>query len=387
MDSDSRKMLWAMYATSTLGQCAAMVSGSMLVLYALELGANIFEVGLVSSAAAYVNLALTIPMGVLSNRFGRVKILMLGVCAVVLSSTLGALAQNSTMLIVARLFDGFGWSIFMPISLTLVSDISTDQESLRKYTVFSGLGLLMGPALTTVLLWFIEIRDLFYVSLFLWVVVLSIILVFIRKHKTTHIQVNTLAGDFGSVLRNRAVQAVILCNAGFSFVNMTVGTYMPVLAVESLEISKQSVALLTTVRSMGMLFTRSLSGKVMNKASDKWLMMFILGDLALAGFSIGLCGDFIQLVLVTVLQGFGWGLVFPVNATVVSKGTLISERALANASFMAVGNVMGIATPLVMTRVIDSFGLRTVFYLTATLPIIFMGIIYFLLRTNIDLKK
>ena len=382
MVSNSRKILWAMYATSTLGQCAAMVSGSMLVIYALELGASIFEVGLVSSAAAYVNLALTIPMGALSNRFGRVKILMLGVCSVVLSSTIGALAQNTTMLILARLFDGLGWSIFMPISLTLVSDISSEQESLRRYTVFSGLGLLLGPALTTVLLWFVEIRGLFYVSLLLWLVVLTVLVFFIRGHKTSHKSVKTFAVDFGSVLRNRAVQAVIFCNAGFSFVNMTVGTYMPVLAVEALEISKQSIALLTTVRSMGMLFTRSLSGRAMKKLSDRWLMMFILSDLALAGFSIGLCSDFVQLVLITVLQGFGWGLVFPVNATTISRGTAVSERALANSSFMAVGNVMGIVTPLVMTRVIDSFGLRTVFFLTATLPIVFMFIISFLLRSN-----
>ena len=379
---DSRKMLWAMYATSTLGQCAAMVSGSMLVIYALELGADIFKVGLVSSAAAYVNLALTIPMGALSNRFGRFKILMLGVCFVVLSSTIGALAQNTKMLILARLFDGFGWSIFMPISLTLVSDISLEQESLRRYTVFSGLGLLIGPALTTVLLWFVEIRGLFYVSLLLWLVVLIVLFLFIRGHKTSHKSVKTFVGDFGSVLRNRAVQAVILCNAGFSFVNMTVGTYMPVLAVEVLKISKQSVALLTTVRSMGMLFTRSLSGKAIERFSDRWLMMFIMSDLALAGFSIGLCSDFVQLILMTVLQGFGWGLVFPVNATTISRGTAVSERALANASFMAVGNVMGIVTPLVMTRVIDSFGLRTVFYLTSTLPIVFMFIINFLLRSN-----
>jgi len=203
MVADSRKMLWAMYATSALGQCAAMVSGSMLILYALELGANVFEVGLVSSAAAYVNLILTIPMGVLSNRFGRFKILLVGVVSFVFASVISALTQSTSMLILARLFDGFGWSIFMPISLTLVSNISSDHVSLRRYTIFSGLGLLIGPALTTVLLWFTEIRSLFYVSVFLWVVVLVIIVLFIREHKTTQKSVNTFAGDFGSVLRNR----------------------------------------------------------------------------------------------------------------------------------------------------------------------------------------
>jgi MFS family permease len=387
MVSDSRKMLWAMYATSTLGQCAAMVSGSMLVLFALELGSNIFEVGLVSSAAAYVNLILTIPMGVLSNRFGRFKILLVGVGSFVLSAILSALAQSTSMLILARLFDGFGWSIFMPISLTLVSNISSDHVSLRRYTIFSGLGLLIGPALTTVLLWFTEIRSLFYVSVFLWVVVLVIIVLFIREHKTTQKSVNTFAGDFGSVLRNRVVQAVILSNAGFSFINMIIGTYMPILAVEVLEISKQSVALLTTIRSVCVLFTRALSGKIMDRIGDRWLMMLILADFAVAGFSLGFCSNYYQLILVTVLHGFGWGLIFPVNATMVSEGTDISERTLANASFMGAGNVMGIVTPLVMTRIVDSFGLRMVFYTSVFLPLLFVFLINFLMKSNTRLKE
>jgi MFS family permease len=387
MVSDSRKMLWAMYATSTLGQCAAMVSGSMLVLFALELGSNIFEVGLVSSAAAYVNLILTIPMGVLSNRFGRFKILLVGVGSFVLSAILSALAQSTSMLILARLFDGFGWSIFMPISLTLVSNISSDHVSLRRYTIFSGLGLLIGPALTTVLLWFTEIRSLFYVSVFLWVVVLVIIVLFIREHKATQKSVNTFAGDFGSVLRNRVVQAVILSNAGFSFINMIIGTYMPILAVEVLEISKQSVALLTTIRSVCVLFTRALSGKIMDRIGDRWLMMLILADFAVAGFSLGFCSNYYQLILVTVLHGFGWGLIFPVNATMVSEGTDISERTLANASFMGAGNVMGIVTPLVMTRIVDSFGLRMVFYTSVFLPLLFVFLINFLMKSNTRLKE
>jgi MFS family permease len=290
------------------------------------------------------------------------------------------------MLILARLFDGFGWSIFMPISLTLVSDISSDQASLRRYTIFSGIGLLIGPALTTVLLWFVEIRSLFYVSLLLWVAVFVVVFLFIREHKTSQKSVNTFAGDFGSVLRNRAVQAVILSNAGFSFINMIVGTYMPILAVEVLEISKQSVALLTLIRSSGMLFMRSLSGRIMDKVGDRWLMMLILADFAIAGFSFGLCTDYNQLILATIMHGFGWGLIFPVNATMVSKGTALSERALANASFMGAGNLMGIVTPLIMTRIVDSMGLRTVFYASVTLPVLFMILINFLLKSHTKVK-
>jgi MFS family permease len=225
------------------------------------------------------------------------------------------------------------------------------------------------------------------VSAFLWFVVFVALFLFIREYKTTQKSVNSFAGDFGSVLRNRAVQAVILSNAGFSFVNMVVGTYMPVLAVEVIGISTQSVALLTTVRSVCVLFLRALSGKVMSWIGDRWLMILIMIDFALASFSLGFCTDYYQLILVSVFHGFGWALIFPVNATMVSKGTDISERTLANASFMGAGNVMGIVTPLVMTRVVDSFGLRMVFYSSVFLPLLFVFLINFLMKSNTRLKR
>jgi len=111
----------------------------------------------------------------------------------------------------------------------------------------------------------------------------------------------------------------VLSNVGFAFTNMTVNTYMPVYSVEALQLFEQLVAFLGTMRATAMISLRLMSGTITARATSERLLMFILTDLAVAGFAFALCRDCLQPALVTVIQGLGWGMIFPVNATTITK--------------------------------------------------------------------
>ena len=379
MNITSKRTISAIYASTILGMTATAISGTILVLYAMELGGSIFEVGLVSSAGAYVALALRIPMGALSDRMGRRRILIIGTLSFTISALLSAFATNAWILIIAKLIEGLGWSIFMPVGMALISDISKDVEALRRYTLSSGLGFFMGPLLSTALLSFLNLRSLFYVSLGFWMVVLTITVLAVREPES-HRESRALTGDLSGVIRNRFVLAVILSNVGFSLANMTINTYGPMYLVEELEISQQLVALLASIRSITMVTFRFLSGKIMDRAGNKMLLMLTMLILGTSGFALGLSQNYYQIAILMLISGMGWGMIFPLNAITANQGTKATERGLANATYMSAGDLTTITTPILMTNVIDLWSIRSAFFTASIMPIIAMIGIYLLLR-------
>ncbi len=378
-----KRTILAIYASTILGMTATAISGTILVLYALELGGSIFEVGLVSSAGAYVALALRIPMGALSDRIGRRRILIIGTLSFTISALLCAFATNAWILILAKLIEGLGWSIFMPVGMALISDVSQNVEALRRYTLASGLGFFAGPVLSTALLSFLNLRSLFYVSLCFWIVVLTITVVAVRESES-HRESRALTGDLSRVIRNRFVLAVILSNVGFSFANMTMNTYGPVYLVEELEVSQQLIALLASIRSIMMVSFRFLSGKIMDRVNNKLLLVLTMLILAVSGFALGLSQNYIQIATLMLVSGIGWGMIFPLNAIIVNQGTETNESGIANATYMTAGDLTTITTPILMTEFIDLWGIRSAFFASSVMPLMAITGIHLLLRARID---
>jgi len=47
---------------------------------------------------------------------------------------------------------------------------------------------------------------------------------------------------------------------------------------------------------------------------------------------------------------------------------------------MTAGDLMSVATPVLMTRVAEKWGLRAVFFTSATMPLLFVAAIYLLMK-------
>ncbi|WP_232667297.1 MFS transporter [Pseudonocardia sp. TRM90224] len=93
--------------------------------------------------------------------FGRRRLLRIGLVVFLLASLLGGLAQDGTMLIVARVLQGVGAAIIAPAALSLLADTfpagPQRNKALGVYGAMGGLGavagLLLGGALTEFLGW------------------------------------------------------------------------------------------------------------------------------------------------------------------------------------------------------------------------------------------
>jgi EmrB/QacA subfamily drug resistance transporter len=98
---------------------------------------------------------LVITMGAVSDRFGRKRLLDLGLIVFGLASGLGALAHSPGPLIVARAGMGVGAAMLMPGTLSIVTTVFPPEERQQAIGIWSGvggLGFILGPPVGGILL-------------------------------------------------------------------------------------------------------------------------------------------------------------------------------------------------------------------------------------------
>jgi EmrB/QacA subfamily drug resistance transporter len=93
--------------------------------------------------------------GVLGDRYGRKRFLLIGLAMFGLASLLSAYAQNPGQLIAARALMGVGGAAIMPVTLSIISNVFDPRERARAIGVWAsavGLAVAIGPVLGGALL-------------------------------------------------------------------------------------------------------------------------------------------------------------------------------------------------------------------------------------------
>ena len=125
-----------------------------------DLGLTSTQVQWVQESYTLVFAALLLVFGTIADRFGRRRILLIGVVIFVLSSVSAALAPSGTWLIASRLVQGVGGAMVLPTTLSLINANFRGRERAIAFAVWgstiggmTALGPLLGGWLTTSFSW------------------------------------------------------------------------------------------------------------------------------------------------------------------------------------------------------------------------------------------
>ena len=137
-------MLSGLYALRMLGLFMVL---PVMMLYGADLtGATAFLLGLALGAYGLTQACLQIPLGLLSDRFGRKPILALGLGLFCLGSVVAALADHVLVLIIGRALQGAG--AISGVALALLADLTRESVRPRALAVVGGcIGLSFGLAM------------------------------------------------------------------------------------------------------------------------------------------------------------------------------------------------------------------------------------------------
>ncbi|MFI6766046.1 MFS transporter [Streptomyces sp. NPDC050355] len=120
-----------------------------------ELGAGTEELQWIVDAYTLVLAGVLLTAGSLSDRFGRKKMLMVGLAVFGIASGLGAFAQEPWQVIAARGLMGVGGSFFMPGTLSILVHVFSPEErasAIGRWGAVTALGMVLGPLLGGLLL-------------------------------------------------------------------------------------------------------------------------------------------------------------------------------------------------------------------------------------------
>ena len=145
--------------------------------------------GLQWTVGAYTVVMASLLMfsGSIADRFGRKRILMLGVSIFTLGSLMCGLAPSIGFLIAARVLQAVGGSMMNPVAMSIITNTFTDPreraQAIGVWGAVFGVSMALGPILGGTLVSFVDWRAIFWVNIPVGLIAILLTLRYIPESK------------------------------------------------------------------------------------------------------------------------------------------------------------------------------------------------------------
>jgi len=355
--------LITLYIVAFVGFAGFSFLFPVIPLYAAELGATVAEVGVIVATISYVTAFLLIPFGMLSDRFGRQKLLVGGLVIFTLAPLLYPLANNPEQLIWFRAIHGLAAAAFLPTAIALVIDLTPEAkrgETIGWYTASLQLGLMAGPITGGFLAGEFGFNAAFYgcsaISLIGLVLALSRLQAMAHRSAVTPVKASSSWRWLGQPLAIAVLLATLLVAVGSG----TIGSYIPLYGREFGMTEADAGAIITAVYASSALL-RAPVGRLADRIDRKILL---IGGVALSAIAVSLFSFFhglSQFIIIGIIFGIGMGIAMPASLVMAADFSSASGRALSMAIPTCFFNVGLAAGPTVMGYVAQMSSFETMF--------------------------
>jgi MFS family permease len=325
----------------------------VLPLFAATLGAGPAQIGTINGAFMLTAGLLSIPAGLLADRTGRKLPIVAGVIATALSSFLVTQCHQPGQMAAAYILFGAGLAAFAPGMLSLVADVMPSNrlgQAYGWYTTAIYIAMTLGPASGGYLAKTAGLREVFFVSGSLLVVVALLAVLILPKGPPRH-RTDVHAALAGSLelLRNRRLLACLLATAGSSIGFGIFLTFLPLYATQH-GYDPAQVGLVFAAQAVTNVVGRIPIGIVADRVDRRFLVAVGLFCLALSLLALGHAVQLVQLAGCAVIMGVGMALTFTAIGALIAELVPAVQRGLAMGMYnsciylgmMAGSTVMGI---------------------------------------------
>jgi MFS family permease len=295
--------------------------GLTVPLYAHELGANRFAVGALFSVATFAAAVLSLPSGVLVDRFGARNLLAVSLVLTAGSQVATALTDSVAPLFLWQVIGGLAAGIQQSAVFSAVTE-SVARGRLGRamgwLTLSMQVGFTLGPAIAGLALRWIDVRTDIAVTTALLVFTIpgAIVTSRTRQHAGRGLSIRE---PLRALAKQAAFVPVVIGLISTTLVWGTFGAFVPIFAKESLGLPSAQVGYLLAIQSIFNAGSRPIAGGLVDRARRRWPIV-AAGVIVWAAASI----------IVSHMSGF-W-----LPALVIAIGTPFIATA-----FVAIGVVFG----------------------------------------------
>jgi len=332
---------------------STMSKSPTLTLFADSLGASDPEIGLIAAASTIPGILASLPFGILSDVYGRRKIILLSASLFAVSPFLYLLVSTPLHLGIVRFIHGFATAIFGPVSVALVADLFPSRRG-ERMSIFSSatlLGRLMAPFVGGILLTLTN-KNFQTVYLVCGASGILALLAAIRIHpekKTTsaieHRNVGaTIANGFREIVSERRIFAVSAVEAGQLFAYGAVEAFTPKYGQDVLKLLDWQIGAVLGLMGVLLMATKPLMGVLSDRTGRKLPIGIglILGAAALV--AMFLADSFWSLAVILMIFGLGMAMVTASTSPLITD--LCKQKSYGSAlgvldTIMDIGQTLG----------------------------------------------
>jgi MFS family permease len=349
----------AIYLAAGAAFAALAARGLTIPLYAHELGADRFQVGALFSVATLAAAVLSMPSGLLIDRFGARSLLIFSIVAMAGSQLAAAAATTVFPLYIWQVVGGLGSGAQMAALLSAVTESVKSGRLGRAmgWLTFSmQAGFFIGPSIAGLLLNWLDIRtDLALTTALLIFSVPGAMLASGTRQSSR--RGLSLREPLRALVAQPAFVPVVIGLVAATLTWGTIGAFLPIFGKEALRLPSSQVGLLLALQAVANGVSRIPGGRLVDRARHRWPIVLVgvvvwSAASVILGHLTGFWGPAIVLILAT-----------PFIATVyVAIGVVFADLSAQSTRGVAMGMYgtvlfLGLAAgPLVFGPVVQGYG-------------------------------
>lgn len=345
------------------------------------------QAGLLMSIFTFSGIILSIPMGVLTTKYGTFKTGLFSLICIIAGSVLGAVSGGYGMMLISRLIEGVGLMFLGTIGPAAVARAFAGRNSgtamglLMCYMSFGQIvALNIAPIVAASSSW----RNFWWISAVFGGVALVLWLLLVRDEKSDDTAAEVQTGEkvtLGQVLSNKNMLLVCVGFFTYCVVHFGVFNYLPTYMTEVGGISATKAGSLTSIASLIGIPIGILGGVL----ADKWgsikkplgLTMVLFAVVVALTPMFGAGTYAVYVVLYGIVAMAEAGLSFAAVTTVVKP----EEAAIASATLSTAQWLGAFLSTLIFGALLDACGWTTTFFIMV--PIAVVGVLAILLNKKL----
>jgi predicted MFS family arabinose efflux permease len=292
-----------------------------------DLGLDLAAAGWLTGIFAVLGLVGGIPAGTLVTRAGDRRILILGLGAIVLGTSIGAAAPGYTVLLASRVLEGFGFLLVTVAGPAILNRVAKDGPRDFAFALWScfmpagmALAMLAGPL-------FSDWRTLWWgnAGLAAAAIVAGLAVVPAAPARVS-VSWRSAASDGLRVLTSREPVLLAACFAFYSLMFFALFSFLPVLLMEQMEIAHGIAGLLSALATGANIIGNLGAGYLLARGASRSALLagaYVIMGLAGIGIFLQVFGGAPTLALCILFSGVG-GLI---PATLISSAPLVAPSA------------------------------------------------------------
>jgi MFS transporter, DHA1 family, multidrug resistance protein len=370
-----RRDVLSLCAFIFVADCLSGLIAPTFSLYAQGLGASVVLIGALSSAVGLTSLISAVPVGILSDSFGRRRLLLLGMVVWGLSLLVMSVAPHPYVLFPGRVLMGLAAIMTFGLGAAFLGDITEGRErgpAFGLYATAMGLGFAVGPLVGGLISDWYSIEVSYMVGaglaaagfLFgLWTlptVRRTSVAKSNRPARALTSSLNQLRVVLGDVLIVLACVGVMLQTVAFAG---ALQNFFPLYASAAL-IGPATIAPMFSVRAFTSTVFRMPMGLLSSYISPAGVMILSLLTIGVTLLGISQTTNPMMLTILLAVEGIGFGGFVTAGQAFIAEHSDSDTRGTAMGVYKMAGAIGATAGPLALGIIASEWGLSAVFIVT-----------------------